>query len=193
MPILGRDHVVPGVAFTTAHLIEPGIVRHISGPQMIGFGELDGGRSARLDAFEAAANGAGIETDYSADVENLLWRKFVTLAAGAGVCGISRQSVGELREDPELLDLFATVMDEIIAVGAAKGIELAGAKADSFKFIENASPGLKPSLLIDLERGNRLEIDWLSGTVTRLGRELGVPTPVNQAIWAALRPHAGGG
>lgn len=192
IPILGPEHVVPGVAFTTAHLIEPGVVRHISGPQMIGFGELDGAPSARLDAFNAAVNGAGIESEYSNDVENLLWRKFVTLAAGAGVCGLTRQSVGVLREDPELLPLFGAAMDEILAVAAAKGIDLAGAREDSLAFVENASYGLKPSLLVDLEQGRRLEIDWLSGTVTRLGRELGVPTPINWTIWASLRPYATG-
>ena len=88
--------------------------------------------------------------------------------------------------------LFEAAMDEVIAVAAAKGIEVASAKADGLKFVATAAPDLKPSLLVDLERGRRLEVDWLSGTVTRLGRELGLPTPIHQTIWATLGPRAGG-
>jgi 2-dehydropantoate 2-reductase len=191
VPILGAAPVVPGVAYTTANVDAPGIVRHVSGPHLIGFGELDGRRSARLDAFDTVANAAGIETNYTDAIENLLWRKFVLLVAVAGVCALSRQPVGGMRDDPELMAMFIGTADEVIAVAAAKGIDVASVKAESFKFADTAAADLKPSLLVDLERGNRLEIDWLSGTVTRLGRELGVPTPINQAIWASLRPLAG--
>ena len=41
----------------------------------------------------------------------------------------------------------------------------------------------------DLERGNRLELDWLAGKVSALGRELGIPTPANDAVYAILKPH----
>jgi 2-dehydropantoate 2-reductase len=51
---------------------------------------------------------------------------------------------------------------------------------------------MKASMLGDLERGNRLELPWLSGAVVRMGRELGVPTPVTDTVYAALKPHAGG-
>lgn len=192
IPIIGRDHVVPGVAYTTANIVEPGVVRHVSGPHLIGFGELDGSRSARLNAFDTVANAAGIETNYTDAVNELLWQKFVVLAASAGVCALSRLPVGGLREDPELMALFTAAMEEVVAVGRAKGVDTSGFRDDGLNFVKNASPALKPSLLVDLEQGNRLENDWLSGTVTRLGDELGVPTPINQTIWACLRPRAGG-
>ena len=52
---------------------------------------------------------------------------------------------------------------------------------------------MKSSMLVDLERGNRLEVEYLSGTVVRLGAEAGVPTPTHRAIYAALKPFAAGG
>jgi 2-dehydropantoate 2-reductase len=60
------------------------------------------------------------------------------------------------------------------------------ARADGF------GAGLKASMLHDLERGSRLEVEWLNGAVARLGRELGVSTPVNRCIAVALRPYADG-
>ncbi|MCK5274005.1 MAG: 2-dehydropantoate 2-reductase, partial [Alphaproteobacteria bacterium] len=51
---------------------------------------------------------------------------------------------------------------------------------------------MKASMLGDLERGNRLELEWLTGAVVRLGRELGVPTPVSDTIYAVLKLHAEG-
>jgi 2-dehydropantoate 2-reductase len=83
-------------------------------------------------------------------------------------------------------------LDETIAVAAAKGVDVTDFRANTFKFFETAAADLKPSLQVDFEQGRRLENDWFSGTVVRLGRELAVPTPVNQTIWACLRPSAGG-
>ena len=192
IPIVGAAPVVPGVAYTTATIHAPGVIRHVSGPHLIGFGELGRGRSPRLDAFDAVARAAGIETDYTDDVETLIWRKFALLVAVAGACAISRQPMGGIKRDPELMRLYGAATDEAIAVAAAKGVDVARVAADILTYAEGAADDLKPSLLVDLEGGKRLEVDWLAGAVTRLGRALGVPTPVNQTIWAALRPFAAG-
>jgi len=76
----------------------------------------------------------------------------------------------------------------------ARGIALDTDYAqDRLAFAETSlPPGMKASMLDDLERGKPLELDWLSGEVSRLGREHGVPTPANDAVYAALKPHRGG-
>jgi 2-dehydropantoate 2-reductase len=51
---------------------------------------------------------------------------------------------------------------------------------------------MKASLAHDLERGNRLELDWLAGRVCALGREAGVPTPANDAVYTMLKLHRTG-
>ena len=79
---------------------------------------------------------------------------------------------------------------EVIAVGRAKGVRLPDDFfAERMRFAEASPPGFKASLLHDLERGNRLEVDWLAGRVVALGRELGVPVPINTAIYTVLKPH----
>ena len=56
-------------------------------------------------------------------------------------------------------------------------------------FSDNAPPGMKASMLHDLEAGNRLELDWLTGKIVALGKELGVPTPGSDAVYAAVKLH----
>lgn len=191
-PILGDGHAVPGVAYTTATIEAPGVVRHVSGPHLIGFGEAAGGRSPRLDAFDAVARAAGIETDYSDAVETVIWRKFVLLLAVAGACALAREPMGAVKQDAELARLYMALAKEGAALAAAKGLALPDVLSDVEAYAAAAADDLKPSLLTDLERGHRLEVDWLAGTAVRLGRELGVATPVNQAVWAALRRFADG-
>jgi 2-dehydropantoate 2-reductase len=86
--------------------------------------------------------------------------------------------------------MFEGVMREVVAVGRASGVRLPDDfVADRMRFAEASPPGFKASLLHDLERGNRLELDWLAGRVVALGRELGVPVPINTAIYTVLKPH----
>jgi 2-dehydropantoate 2-reductase len=84
-------------------------------------------------------------------------------------------------------------MDETAAVGRAEGVTLPdGFVADTLRFFERVDPAIRGSLYYDLAAGRRLEIETLNGTVVRLGRERGVPTPANFAVYAALKPHTDG-
>ena len=86
------------------------------------------------------------------------------------------------------------VMEEAEDVARAAGIALPrGTAAGRFAFIEaNSSPDTRSSQLEDILAGRRLELEWLNGEVVRLGRELGVPTPLNSEVYGALKPFAGG-
>ena len=192
IPILGRAHVVGGVADTTAHLLAPGRVRHVSGPQRIAIGEMDGRMTPRLDAFREAAEAAGIECVVSDDIRRLLWGKFVMLAGVGGVSALARVPVGGVRDEAELRALADVAMAEIVAVGTAEGIDLDGALEVGAAFIANAAWDLDPSLLVDLNHGRRMEVEWFSGGILRLGRLHGIATPIHQTIWAALKPYAEG-
>jgi len=102
-------------------------------------------------------------------------------------------ALGKLREDADVLALFSASFAEAIAVGRALGVTL---PPDLQKRLEqsvlNFPPLMKPSMAVDLERGNRLELPWLGGKVVALGKELGVPTPVLSVMYAALKLHANG-
>ncbi len=84
-------------------------------------------------------------------------------------------------------------MSETEAVGRAKGVALPEGVADRLLAgVRGNPPNMMASMAHDLMRGNRLELPWLAGKVVALGRELGVPTPVNATVFAALKPYADG-
>jgi 2-dehydropantoate 2-reductase len=82
-------------------------------------------------------------------------------------------------------------MEEAFAIGKAKGVVLdSGYIDDRMDFVINkCEPGMKASMAHDLERGNRIELDWLAGKVRALGRELRIPTPASDTVYTALKLH----
>ncbi|MFL6804334.1 MAG: ketopantoate reductase family protein, partial [Xanthobacteraceae bacterium] len=80
-----------------------------------------------------------------------------------------------------------------VRVGRAKGVALPEDYAEQrLAFAATLPYDMTSSMAHDLERGNRLEVDWLSGGVLKLGKEAGVPTPANEAVCAILAVHANG-
>jgi 2-dehydropantoate 2-reductase len=101
--------------------------------------------------------------------------------------------MGAVRGDPDTRDLFIACMREVEALARARGIALKpGIVEESLAFADGMPPGLRPSMLNDLERGRSLELEALNGTVVRMAREANLPVPVNQFIFAALKFHAAG-
>jgi 2-dehydropantoate 2-reductase len=189
-PILGADTVVAGLAYIATVISSPGVINHTSPFAQMRCGRIDGSDDAPLNAFADAAKAAGIDIKVSVNVARELWQKFVFLVALSGMTSASRMALGPIREDTDTRAFFQALMHEVIAVARAKGVELPDDfEQDRMKFADNAPPGFKASMLHDLEAGNRLELDWLSGKVAALGRELGVPTPANAAVYAVLKLH----
>jgi 2-dehydropantoate 2-reductase len=92
-----------------------------------------------------------------------------------------------------MLGLYESMMRETAAVGHGRGVALSPDLVDKLLAqVPQQPPGLMASMAVDLLRGNRLELPWLAGKVVALGRELGIPTPSNAAIFAALKPYANG-
>jgi len=192
IPILGVDHVLGGVAMLTGSIIAPGVVRQSGTHFGIIFGELDGTISDRVKAIETTCKAAGIDAVASDNINKERWHKFVGLGAG-GICALTRSSIGPIREDPDISPLIDEVMQEVIAVGRAAGIDLDSEAAAFWRsFLARVPDSWTPSLAVDLAAGNRLELPWLAGKVVNLGRQLGVPTPVNRVVYAALKPFAHG-
>jgi 2-dehydropantoate 2-reductase len=189
---VGRDHVAGGVAYVAAVITEPGVIRHTSMDTLI-FGELDGRRSERLAALEAACLKAGFSARVSDTIEIDLWAKFARLTVFSGMTAVTRSTLGVLREDPELFAMLKSACEETMAVGRARGIRLPDSvMTEMVQMVTSLPPQSKASMLEDLERGKRLELPWLSGAVVRLGREAGVPTPIHAFIATVLKPHVNG-
>lgn len=190
-PILGRNAIAPGLAQISAVISTPGTIKHSGKFALMRFGRPDGQADETLSAFVEAARLASLDAAISDNIERDLWVKFTFLAALAGLTAAARQPIGPLLADGDARALFHDLMREIVAIGQAQGAPLPDDLADErLAFALATLPGdMKASMAHDLERGNRLELDWLNGKVVELGRKLGVPTPANAALYAVLKPY----
>ena len=189
---VGDRHVAGGAAYIVAVIDRPGHIRHTTAQQLV-FGERDGRRSDRLVKFEEAGTRAGFQAKASTDVTADLWTKFVRLATWSGMTTVTRSPMGVVRDTPETFELMIAAIKEVIAVGHARGVNLPADLMDTtLAMIKNFPASSKSSMLEDIERGRRLELPWLSGAVVRIGREVGVPTPIHQFITTILTPFVNG-
>ncbi len=190
IPILGPDAVMGGVAQISASIVEPGLIQQVGSFMRMIFGELDGKRRKRAEDFLALCLKAGFDATLSEQIQTELWMKFILLAGNASIMALARQPIGRLRDDPDLRPIFIAAYRETIDIGRARGVALpADALEKILDFTGHAPPAMKPSMALDLERGNRLELPWLGGKVVELGLELGVPAPTHSMMYAMLKPY----
>jgi 2-dehydropantoate 2-reductase len=176
----------------------PGVVFHGGSTRLI-FGALHEGEAADSQNDGArqvlrVLHGAGLRgAELHPNMGRAVWEKFVSVAAINGVFALTRLHAGPLRECRETWELLRRAMEEDEAVAAAKGVPMPLAYVDrTLDMLRGYSPWARPSMLVDLEAGRRLELDALTGTVVRLGREVGVETPIGSTIYAALKPYEDG-
>ncbi len=106
----------------------------------------------------------------------------------SGVTALTRSPIGEIMAYDGTKQMMREIMREVFEVGRAKGVKLPdGADEGRFKFLDEQNPASKGSLCHDLEAGRRLEIDALCGTISRIGRKMGVPTPLNDYLFHTLK------
>jgi 2-dehydropantoate 2-reductase len=190
IPILGRQAVMGGVANISATIAEPGVIRQTGTLMRMVFGELDGSRSPRGEMFAAMCAKAGIDGVLTTSILTELWMKFILLASNASIMALTRLPIGKLRDDPDIAPWFTVAYEEVVAVGRAAGVALpADAVEKTLHFNRTVPPTLIPSMAVDLLRGNRIELPWLSGKVVELGKKHGVPTPTHAFMYATLKPY----
>ena len=187
--ILGNEPVMGGLCYIAATLARPGVISHTGTMQKVVFGEYDGTRSARAEAFLKACQDGGIDAELSQDIRKAIWEKFVFLVGLSATTTTIRLPIGPIRAHPRTRQFLL----EAVAVGRAEGVALHAEYAeDRLGFSDGLPAEMTSSMHNDLERGNRLEVDWLSGAVVKLGQEAGVPTPVNRVVSDILALHADG-
>jgi 2-dehydropantoate 2-reductase len=189
-PILGAERTIAGTAYIATVIAEPGVISHTSKFAIMRVGRIDGRPDEPLNAFAATAKAANIDITVMPDMNSERWQKFIFLSSMAGANCATRLPIGQILADPDTRAFYRRLLEECYAVGKASGVKLPPDYVDDrMTFSDNAPPGMKASMLHDLEAGNRLELDWLTGKVVSLGKELGVPTPMSEAVYAAVKLH----
>jgi 2-dehydropantoate 2-reductase len=144
-------------------------------------------------AIESLMKAADIHAEAVPDGRPAIWEKFTFLAPFAAFTGASRLPLGPLWGDADGRRALLQAAAEVEAVARASGINLPADLAERrAQYYSTIPPSTRASLLIDLSQGRRIEVESLLGTVVRRGRSAGVPTPMMEALYAVLKPHAEG-
>lgn len=132
----------------------------------------------------------------SPDVERELWEKFIFTLAGLGFMALTRLPIGPTLACPETVEVVRGLFAEGVAVGRARGVPLPADTptriVERMQGLAAANPDARGSIYFDLLAGKRLEIEAINGAVVRMGREHGIPTPLNALVYGALKPYADG-
>ncbi|HET8523570.1 MAG TPA: 2-dehydropantoate 2-reductase [Thermomicrobiales bacterium] len=192
--IVGDQAVIGGVVVVSSTVEAPGVIAQVGGPALVRFGEMTPGITPRVRRLKDLFDKIDIPAEALEDIRGPLWQKFMLICAMSGVCSLTRLTLQQIFAVPETKQFYRDVMAEVTAVARAQGVDLPESAADDAlvamqSMLATAERG---SMAYDLMAGRRIEIETLNGTVVRLGRESGVATPYNFAIYASLKPFANG-
>jgi len=191
--VVGPEHVAGCVAYISSTIESPGVISQTAGPGRILLGEMNGGSSPRCELIQRTLQNSGIAAEIHPDIRTALWQKFVTICGANGITALTRLPMGEILAWEETRSLLKGAMEEVEAVARAMGAQLPRGCADqSIAFFSTLEPSMRGSMYYDLAAARRLELEILNGAVVRLGREHGIPTPINLVIYAALKPYING-
>ncbi|MBI2457873.1 MAG: 2-dehydropantoate 2-reductase [candidate division NC10 bacterium] len=170
--VVGSEAVLAGAVYVALQLAGPGVILRTGGEGRIVFGELSGAVTERIQRIASVFQRSGIPHDVSADIQRVLWEKFLFISGVGGVTALARSGIGPLLANAEGRDLLTASCAEVVAVARAEGVELGSdAVARAVRQAEALPPQWRSSMARDLEDGRRLEVDALSGAVLRRGRK----------------------
>ncbi len=191
--ILGKGTVLGGTAYIRSDITEPGVVTQSGGACKIVFGELDGSSTERARRILTACQHAGFPCELTTSIWTVLWEKFLFICALGGMTAVTRLPVGEILAQREAREMCRRIMEEVRALGRADNVPLEEDLVERMMTVADGwDKGARSSLYHDLASGRPLELDALNGKVVELGLRHGIPTPMNFAVTACLRPYAAG-
>ena len=191
--ILGGQTVLPGAAFIEASRLGPGQVRQTGSLVRVIFGETDGRETSRCLAIREAFIDSGIPAEVLPDIGVGQWEKFLFITTMAGVTSMARATLAELMPQSHWRKVVHACLTEIDTVARANGVDLPpDIVPRTINYIEEHLADLQASMHHDLVAGRPLELDALNGAVVRAGLDSGVPTPINDIIYAMLKAYREG-
>jgi 2-dehydropantoate 2-reductase len=189
--ILGPDRILAGVTFVASGVASPGVIAENGFSRQVVIAEPNGGTSERVERIAAVFEAADLDVRVRDDGRQAIWEKFALLAPHASVSAAVGLPIGQIFSVDEAIELYRTLIREFVAVATATGVTLP--RDTEEKIIANfkgAPPGQTSSLQRDFAAQRRVELDYLTGTVVRRARQLGIATPGFEALYAVLKTRA---
>ena len=187
---VGEANVMFGSAYMEGRVSEPGVITQ-AGPGIAAFGEMKVGITRRGENLLQRFQEAGWRVNLHENMPGMLWKKFAYIAGSAAVCAAANCVYEEMRTKPETRALIRSAIEETLAVGRARGAPI---MSDSLAWAMDSLdrfPGQgRASMAKDFTEQRPVELEGLTGTVVRMARELDLPTPTNDFLYAILKPSA---
>jgi 2-dehydropantoate 2-reductase len=188
--IVGRERTLGGLCAIVSYIVMPGHIRHAAFDPVVMFGELDNTRTERVVRLREAFLQAGVNAQIPEDIHHSMWTKFLFIAVMSGMGALTRVSVDVWCADPDLRELTTAALQEIVALAAARGVDLGDdAVEKTMQRYDGMAAGSTASLQRDIMEGKPSELDTQLGAIVRLARESAVDVPVISLIYHALLPQ----
>jgi 2-dehydropantoate 2-reductase len=183
-----EEHILIGIAEGFGSSIPaPGRVHH-EGMRLIRIGEMRGGLTVRVEGVEQVWRDAGFNVKAFADINLMVWEKFLCNVTLSAPCAAFDVTVGELMDEPDLWVVALGCTAEAYRVGLAQGVRFNF--DDPVRYVTDFAatiPNASPSMRLDHLARRRSEIDVINGQVVELSRQLGLEAPYNQTLSAIVR------
>lgn len=185
---IDKQHIVGGLCRIVSMITAPGCIAHTGVTPTIVFGELDHTISTRLQNLQESFKKANIHCQLSTNIETEIWKKFLLICI-SGLMAVTRCTYGEMNEVELTRQMMFKLLEEIYAVGIAKGIQYeTDIVARTVASFDALPYNTTFSLTRDVWEGKPSELEYQNGTVVHIGKQVKVPTPINEFIYTSLLP-----
>jgi len=187
---LDKRHVLGGLCKVVSKVEDYGVINHVSYEPTIVFGELNNEKTKRALNLEQTFLNAGITTKLTSNIQKEIWSKFLFITTISAIGALTRATIGEMIASEEIRKIMHQTALEILAIAKAKNINLPDSIIEKqFQVIESQPYNTTASLQRDILEGKPSELEAQNGTIVKMGKELGIPTPVNAFIYNCLLPQ----
>ena len=181
-----RDCVVGGIAFIYTKIATPGVIDHYK-KGAVAIGEMMGHHSPRLLAIADLFKQAGVPCQLLDDIRRSKWEKMCWNCVFNPLTVLIDDKVAKALDHPEMLRVIHQIVGEVVAVAATVKVPLADDMADKVVRWTQEIRDIHTSMYDDWKAGRQTEIDFLNGYVAKLGRQFGIPTPLNDMLTAVIK------
>jgi len=188
--VIDKKHVLGGLCKVVSKFEDYGVINHLSYEPTIIFGELTNLKTARTLQLEQTFVAAGITTKLATDIQKEIWTKFLYISTVSAIGALTRATIGEMIASPQIKKMMYQTAEEIIAIAKKQGIDLPENSIEKqFQIIDTQPYNTTSSLQRDMMSGKPSELEAQNGTIVKMGKEMGIPTPVNSFIYHCLLPQ----
>lgn len=188
--VIDKKHVVGGLCKVVSFIEDYGVINHVAYEPTIVFGELNNEKTLRVVELEKVFTNAGISNKLATDIQKEIWTKYLYITTVSALGALTRATHGEMLASPHIKNMMLNTAEEIFTIAKAKGVNLPNDIIEKqFEIIESLPYGTTASLQRDIMEGKPSELEAQNGTIVRLGKELGIPTPTNELIYYTLLPQ----